>query len=261
MSITRRDLITSSLAAGALSPNAQTATTKSAYYEMRYFRMRNDKSEQPRRTNAFLKDTYLPAAKKAGAGPIGLFGAVIGPDTPFTLCLSSYPSLAAMETARDKLAASEEYQKGLAEYNAGESAFERMDTWILRAFDFFPAIEMLAAEPKRPARIFELRTYDSQNESLLARKIRMFGSGELGIFRKVGAQPLMFGEAIAGSKLPHLSYMLGFEDLATREKAWKAFGADPDWVKLRSSAEFSVPGMVINISNSILNVINGSEIR
>jgi hypothetical protein len=204
---------------------------------------------------------YLPAAKKAGAGPVGLFGSVIGPDTPFTMCLTSYPSLAAMEAARDKLAASEEYQKGLAEYNAGDPAFDKMESWILRAFDFFPAIELLPPDPKRPPRVFELRTYESQNESLLARKIRMFGAGEVGIFRKVGAQPVLFAEAIAGSKLPHLSYMLGYENLAAREKVWAAFGADPDWVKLRTTPEFSLPGMVVNISNSMLSVVNGSDIR
>src|ERR1022692_39331 len=189
MPMTRRNLIAASLAAGAMSANAET-TPKSAYYEMRYFRMRTDKTEQPKRTNAFLSSVYLPAAKKAGAGPVGLFGSVIGPDTPFTMCLASYPSLAAMEAARDKLAASEEYQKGLAEYNAGDPAFDKMESWILRAFDFFPAIELLPPDPKRPPRVFELRTYESQNESLLARKIRMFGAGEVGIFRKVGAQPL-----------------------------------------------------------------------
>jgi len=258
--MTRRDLIASSLAAGALSANADT-TAKSAYYEMRYFRMRTDKTEQPKRTNAFLSSVYLPAAKKAGAGPVGLFGSVIGPDTPFTMCLTSYPSLASMEAARDKLAASEEYQKGLAEYNAGDPAFDKMESWILRAFDFFPAIELLPPDPKRPPRVFELRTYESQNESLLARKIRMFGAGEVGIFRKVGAQPLLFAEAIAGSKLPHLSYMLGYENLAAREKVWAAFGADPDWVKLRTTPEFSLPGMVVNISNSMLSVVNGSDIR
>jgi hypothetical protein len=260
MSITRRDLIATSIVAGALSGDAQT-TAKSAYYEMRYFRMRSDKTEQGRRTNAFLSGVYLPAAKKAGAGPVGLFGSVIAPDTPFTMCLTSYPSLGAMQETRDKLAASAEYQKSLADFDAGEPAFEKMESWVLRAFDFFPSIEMLPADPKRPARVFELRTYESQNESLLARKIRMFGSGEVGIFRKCGAQPLMFAEAIAGSKLPHLSYMLGYENLAAREKVWAAFGADPDWVKLRTTPEFALPGMVVNISNSMLSVVNGSDIR
>ena len=266
MSMTRRNLIAASLAAGTLpssieSSAAETAP-KSAYYELRYFRMRSDRTEQPRRTNAFLTGSYLPAVKKAGAGPIGLFSSLIAPETPFTLCLTSYPSLAAMEASRDKLAASEEYQKGLAEYNAGDPAFEKMESWILRAFDSFPAIEMPAADPKRPARVFELRTYESQNESLLQRKIRMFGAGgEIGIFRKVGAQPLLFAEAIAGTKLPHLSYMLGYENLAAREKIWAAFGADPDWQKLRTTPEFSLPGMVVNISNSMLSVVNGSDIR
>lgn len=272
--MTRRDLIAASLAAGALSSHAETPAdnmTKSAYFELKYFKMHSDKTEQGRRTNPFLANVYAPAARKAGATHVGLFGSLIAPDTPFTICLTSYPSLAAMESTRDKLLASEEYQKGLADYNSGEAGFERMESWILRAFDFFPAIEAKpmggpgaaapAADAKPVPRVFELRTYESLNESLLARKIRMFGAGEVGIFRKAGAHPIFFGEAIAGAKLPHLTYMLGYENFAAREKVWANFGADPDWGKLRTSAEFSLPGMVINISNSLLTSMNGSDIR
>ncbi len=231
---------------------------------MRYFKMRTDRTDMQKRTSAFLTSTYLPAAKHAGAGPVGLFSALIAPSAPFILCLTSYPSLEVMQSVKEKLAASPDYQKALEEYNSGDPGFIRMESWLHRAFDFFPTVEIpeTAAGAEKPkARMFELRTYESQSESTLRHKIKMFGSGEVGIFRRVGLQPVLFGEAIAGANLPHLSYMLAFENLAAREKNWAAFGADPEWVKLRSVPEFAAPGLVINISNSILNPLAGSEIR
>jgi hypothetical protein len=256
-------MLAATLAAGA-SPTigAAAETTKSSYYELRYFQLRTDSTEQNKRTSAFLSSAYMPAAKRAGAGPIGLFSSQIAPSSPFMICLSSYPSLAAMESAREKLAASDDYQKALAEYDlAPERAYERVESWLLRAFDFFPAVETPPPDPKRPPRLFEMRTYESANETLLRRKIHMFGSGEVGIFRRNGLQPVWFGEAIAGSKLPHLTYMLAFEDLAAREKGWAGFRSDAEWRKLQTVPEFSVPPLVSNISNAILSSVNGSDIR
>ena len=51
-------------------------------------------------------------------------------------------------------------------------------------------------------------------------------SGEIAIFRKVGMTPVFFGQTVAGRNLPNLTYMIGYDDLAARERAWKAFGGD-----------------------------------
>jgi len=255
-------MLAASFAVGAASSGAQTAS-KSAYYELRYFRMRTDHTEQNRRTTEFLSRYYMPAAKHAGAGPIGLFSASIAPNAPFILRLASYPSLAAFEAARDKLAGDADYQKALADYNSNpDPGFMRMDSWLLRAFDSFPAMETGPADASRPARIFELRTYESLNESSVQQKIKMFGAGgEIGIFRACGMQPVLFGEAVAGANMPHVSYMLAFENLAAREKLWAVFQANPDWIKLKASPDYSSPSLVINISNAILAPVAGSDIR
>lgn len=265
MPMTRRNMLATTLAAGASSSVVTAAeNTKSSYYELRHIQLRTDPNEQSqaRRTGTFLSGAYMPAAKRAGAGTIGLFSAQIAPNTPFMICLTSYPSLAAMEGAREKLAADSDYQKALLDYDSPTApAYDRVESWLLRAFDFFPAPEILPSEPKRPNRLFEMRTYESANETLLRRKIKMFGSGEVGIFRRNGLQPVWFGEAIAGSKLPHLTYMLGFDDLAGRDKGWGGFRVDPEWQKLQKVPEFAVPPLVSNISNAILSPVNGSDIR
>src|ERR1700676_157931 len=105
-----RSLIT---AAAALSVPAAGAPVKNAIYELRYFRMRN--GAQIQRTSDFLAKFYLPAAQRLGIGPMGLFNALIGEQSPFVLALTSYGSLAAMETAMEKMAADKEFQKGFGE--------------------------------------------------------------------------------------------------------------------------------------------------
>jgi hypothetical protein len=55
--------------------------------------------------------------------------------------------------------------------------------------------------------------------------------------------------------------MLSFDDLASREKCWKAFGADPEWQKLRSSPGLSDAEIVSNISVSLLQPLPFSPVR
>jgi len=89
----------------------------------------------------------------------------------------------------------------------------------------------------------------------------MFEDGEAGVFRRLGMAPLFFGQGIIGANLPSLTYMLSYEDLASRDRLWKAFGADPEWQKLRAQPGLSDAEIVSNISNRILRPLAFSEIR
>lgn len=248
------------LTAAAQSQNSATAS-KAHFLELKRYQMRNSKSDQVGRTGAFISQVYAPAARRAGIAPIGVFSAVIAPESPFLLVVSSYPSLGDMQTAMEKLARDSEYAKGLAEFDANpELPYIRIENTLLRCFDSFPSLE----KGKRPAasdRIFELRTYESDNETTVKRKIKMFGDGEIAIFERCGLQPVFFGEALAGARLPRITYMVAYNDMAERDKAWAAFGADPEWRKLRATPGLTDPEIVANISNSILKPAAGSEIR
>ena len=72
------------------------------------------------------------------------------------------------------------------------------------------------------------------------KKIEMFNdAGEIKIFRRVGLNPVFFGETLVGRNMPNLTYMVAFDDMAAREKAWNAFRVDPEWVKLRSRPDLA----------------------
>ena len=236
------------------------AKPMTAIFELRYFRLRN--GAQIQRTSDFLSKYYLPAAQRVGIGPLGFFNALIGEQSPFVLSVTSYPSLSAMESSLEKMAADKEFQKGFADYNAAtELGFIRMENSVLRAFDSIPGIEIPAPDAKRAPRIFELRTYESPNTKASKTKIKMFDDAEIKIFRRCGMLPVFFGETLIGRNLPNLTYMLAYDDLAARDKVWKTFGADPEWQKLRSTPGLTDPEIVSNISNSLLRPLPFSPIR
>lgn len=254
----RRHFLHTSVSAG-LAAAPLSAAAENAYFELRYFRMRN--GSQTQRTTEFLSKVWLPAAERLGIGPVGLFNAVIAEESPFILMLVSYPSAEAFASSSGRFAADKEFREGSDQYNSvPELNYIRMENSLLRAFNVMPAI---AVPPvgNRPPRIFELRTYESNNVKAGKTKIRMFNEGEAAIFTRLGMAPVFFGETIVGRNLPNLTYMLSFDSLAARDKLWSAFGSDPEWQKLRAQPGYADAEIVSNISNSILRPLASSPIR
>ena len=256
--MTRRKFVPA-LAAGALVASGEAKAP--SIFEIRTIYLRNTPDNEAGRLRDFLQRAAMPAFTRAGIGPLGLFSSVIAPDTPFILTIASYPSLAAMEQQRAALSADAEYAKALATYNAQPAvSHPRIDSMLARAFPDVPAMEVATGASGSP-RIFELRRYESNTPATLARKIKMFESGEIAIFRRLGMRPVFFAQTIVGPRMPNLVYMLSFDDLASREKLWKAFGADPEWQKLRSAPGNSDAEIVSNISNWILQPLPFSPLR
>lgn len=223
------------------------AESKRAIIEMRVFKMRNTQDAMSQRTNEFIGKVYMPALQRAGAGPVGAFINLIGPDSPCTLTVAQFPTLAAWETATGNL--------------DGDGQFVRMEVTLLRGFSSMPAIEVPKPREDGKSRIFEVRTYESNNAKTLARKIRMFDEGEIELFRKVGMAPVFFGETIAGQRMPNLTYMVGYDDLAARDKTWSAFVGHPEWKKMLAQPGVSDAEIVSNISNLIVRPMAYSAIK
>lgn len=247
-------------AAASLSSSGSGADRKKQYLQLEYFYMRN--GPQPQRANDFFANYFLPAAKRLGLGPLGFFSPVIGERSPYILMLAGHPSLDSFGTMFARLSEDGEFQKGMSKFHLpGDPGYTRRENSLLRAFDAMPSIQIPESDGKRPARIFELRTYESNDLNTLHRKIEMFEAGEIGIFKRLGMLPVFFGEAIAGRNLPSLTYMLCYDDLAAREKLWKDFSSDPEWVKMRAKPGNSDAEIVSNIGNVILRPAAFSEIR
>jgi NIPSNAP len=259
--MTRRAFLPAAASAVAAGNAAAADAAKNVILELRRIQLRNGPDNQRLRNNDFLKQ-QVAALQRAGAGPTGVFSSNIASDGPFLLVLASYASLSAMEQVQAKLAADAEYQKALDAYNALAGLnYERMESSLLRAFDGYPNVMPPPNDGKRAARLFELRQYESNNTGTLKRKVKMFNDGEIAVFERAGGQPVFFGETIVGARQPNLTYMLSYADLPDHDKVWKAFGADPEWQKLRATPGLSDAETVSNITNYLVSPLAFSQIR
>ena len=234
----RRHFVKTSIAsASAAAIGAPTAAEAAApdgrhVFELRSYELRNDLDAT--RINDFFQKSFIPAAGRAGLGPVGAFSVEFGLTRPSLIILLDYPSIEGYAAASARLAADPALGAATKAFEAGGGMpYVRYDSTLLRAFASFPAVESLPASDKRPARLFELRTYEAPNTSGLASKLQMFDQEEIAIFKKVGFSNIFFGEALFGERLPHLTYLVAFDDMAARTKAWDAFRAHPDWNRIR----------------------------
>ena len=95
-------------------------------------------------------------------------------------------------------------------------------------------------------RLFETRIYYTEPgrlEALLAR----FRNHTTKIFEKHGMTNI--GYWVPLHEENKLIYVLAYPDRAARDAAWKAFGADPEWVKVRTESEVS--GKIVSKVESI----------
>jgi hypothetical protein len=259
--MTRRAFLPAAASTFAAANAAAADAPRSVILELRRIQLRNSPDDQRQRNHDFLKQ-HVAAFERSGAAPIGVFSSTIASDGPFLLVLSGYPSLSALEQVQSTLAADTAYQKALDAYNALPGLnYQRMEISLLRAFDGYPNITPPPNDGKRPARLFELRQYESNNSATLKRKIKMFNDGEIGAFQRAGAQPVFFAETIVGPRLPNLTYMLSYQDLAARDKVWKAFSADPQWQKLRTTPGLSDAEIVSGITNYLVSPLPFSPIK
>jgi hypothetical protein len=258
--MTRRKFVPALAVGGSAVLSAQAKAP--SIYEIRTIHLRNTPDNQRARLTDFLQHAAAPAFARAGIGPCAYFAGMIAEETPFITTIASYASLAAMEQQRAKLSADADYKKALTVYNAQPGLnYERIDSTLGRAFASMPEMIVPTDAAGRSSRIFELRRYESNNATTLARKIKMFESGEIAIFQRLGMRPVFFSETIVGAHMPNLVYMLSFDDLASREKCWKAFGADPEWQKMRVVPGDTDADIVSNISVSLLQPLPFSPVR
>jgi hypothetical protein len=88
----------------------------------------------------------------------------------------------------------------------------------------------------------------------------MFHSGEFDIFKAAGFRPVFFGDTLVGPRMPSLTYMLAFDDVAQLEAQWNTFRNDPNWKKLSADPRFAYEAIVSNITNLYLSPLSASQI-
>lgn len=265
----RRHFLAASLLAPAMGPGlavsgaqAQGGTpAKRVFFEWTQYELRIGPGGA--KLEKYMREAYFPALKRQGLGPLGAFSVVLGPGSPTLYTLVTLPTLDALGAIREKLAADAAYKQAAAEYLAlapNEAAYVRKESAILHAFAGMPTVDVPPAAAGNKPRIFEFRVYESPSERANDKKIEMFDVGEIDIFRKTGLTPVFFGQAIAGSPMPSLFYMLTFDDVAEREKNWGAFRDHPDWKALSGKPEYANEAILTKTNAILLRPTAYSEI-
>ena len=106
--------------------------------------------------------------------------------------------------------------------------------------------------------IYEWRIYEAVPGKMGALNNR-FAKLTLRLFKKHGLKVIGFWQAVVGTSNV-LYYMLAFDDLTHREKAWNAFRVDPDWIQGRAESERDGP-LVAKVTSSILRPTNYSPMQ
>lgn len=86
----------------------------------------------------------------------------------------------------------------------------------------------------KDTRIFELRTYIAA-PGKLDRLHKRFRDHTQALFVKHGMTPVAFWAPIDQPNT--LVYVLAYPSIEAKDKAWAAFGKDPEWVKVRNESE------------------------
>lgn len=214
-------------------------------------------AEKQAALEAVLAEAFVPAWNRLGIEPVGVFRMADG--SPGLYVLLPHPNAQSVVSTPEKLMADADFVA------AAEPAFsddikdplyERIESSLLLSFSGVPAVE---CPTNKETRIFQLRIYESHNLAKHFKKVEMFNEGgELAIFRECGMDPVFFGQAIVGPKLPNLTYMLGFDDQQAQEAGWQAFLAHPDWKALSGKEEYA--DTVSNITNIVLRPSAVSQI-
>jgi len=191
----------------------------------------------------YYRDVAIPALNKAGINNIGVFNVKHGENNPTLHVIIPHPSLESVVTLNNRLLDDKEFVQAGARFLSppmNEMAFVSMEKTIMRAFDYLPEVQVPTQKQANRSRIFQVRTYEAPSLTAAKRKIHMFNEGgEIAIFKKTGLQPVLFGEVIAGDRMPALVYILAFDDLDDMTQKWAVFGSDPDWKALSANTFYN----------------------
>jgi hypothetical protein len=97
-------------------------------------------------------------------------------------------------------------------------------------------VEREVAHAQGATRVFEMRTYTAAPGKFTALQSR-FRDHTLRIFEKHGMQNIGYWIPADGPNSENtIVYILAHKDRETAKKSWAAFGADPEWQKVRTAS-------------------------
>jgi hypothetical protein len=210
-----------------------------------------------------MKDAALPVAKTEGIGPVGIFKVSESKelDKNARVVITPYKSVKQMLALRAAYMTDPEFWPNAQDYltqERGNPAYDRVESMLLNSFEGMPELKVPGSSEGKQ-RIFELRTYKSENEIQGLLKVKMFNDGEIDLFSKVGLNAVFYGEAVVASNLPQLTYMVVHENEAAQKSSWQKFINHPEWKSLKSEEEYQI--IKLKITKHMLVATDYSQIK
>ena len=198
----------------------------------------------------------IPALNRQGVKSVGVFwsnGEVNDGNAAYAtnvFVLIPHPDAGSLATSDQRLLADAQFMKDAAPIFVApmkEPLYDACSSSLLYTFATLPQVKQVT---QSSGRLLQLRIYNSYTIERNAKKISMFEQGgEIGLFRACGMQPVLFGQALAGSNLANLTYLLAFDNKEAKEAAWKTFKAHPDWLKMKADPQYK------DTANKITNIV------
>jgi len=224
---------------GGIGMLASTGASGTESEQRRVFTLENyylKNGTQMARIQDYIAKAELPALRRVHTGPKIVLEALVASHMPQVAVILGFRSMEELGSVRSKVAADGELVKACEAWeDHPEQPYEHYSTSLLEATDYCPEVRN-DTEPRSTSRIFELRVYHSPTWRQLRALHERFAGPEIRIFHRAGVHPILYSSTAFGQNMPNLTYLIPFEDLAAREKAWNAFAADPEWVKVRKES-------------------------
>jgi hypothetical protein len=262
----RRSLLLSSLAVTALAGESMTEAkenrrTPSEYYELRAYTLPDAGKRE--RLEAFWREAAIPALRRQGFGPVGLFREREESESPKLYALLSARSPDLLLAVNSRLEGDEGFRKAGAAFLGlppADPPYTRYESSLMAAFAGLPRLEVPDGAKQNRSRLLELRIYESHSERAHLKKVEMFDTGEIDLFRRTGLTPVFFGRTLVGPRMPNLTYMLVFDDMDDHDRSWGTFVNHPEWKKMSATPGFTDKEIVSGIRRTFLVPAPGSQI-
>jgi hypothetical protein len=217
--------------------SVENAPAQKDYFQLKVFRYEH--ADQEALLDSYFQDALLPALHRAGIEHVGVFKPIEGlnEETGYLMLLTPFSSLDQFEQLPALLLDDPEYQQaGKAYIDAPHDAppYGRIESTILRSFSATPEMVLPKLSTPRSERVYELRSYEAATEKLYQLKVEMFNEGESALFRELDFNPVFFCEVLSSTHMPHLMYMTAHADTTAQRLNWEAFGAHPEWERMKN---------------------------
>ena len=222
--------VAAATAPNSLSGAADTGAGNREFYQLRRYQLA--RGPQLKLADDYFRLALVPALNRMGLTPVGVFNLTIGPDTPAMYVLIPSSTVDALSSIENRLAQDAEYAKSGTDFlkaPAKEPAFHEVEISLMQAFENMPKLKV----PRAPRTI--ARGFSSCGHTKARAKSCTKKSGNVQLLRNGAAGAIQHGSRVLwrhdrGARMPNLTYMLAFDNLADREKKFLAFN-DSDWME------------------------------